>query len=81
MEEERTKRFTAAGRNSSVHVICERYNVGDVPLCPKCGAELVVAFTWTEANERGRHPGIFCPSNDRHFQVLFNVASRNPKES
>jgi hypothetical protein len=68
-----SERFKAVGVNRDVHVICTRHQAGDVPLCPRCGTELLIAYTWDEANRHSIHPGIFCPSEDKHFQILFNV--------
>ena len=67
------RRFRAVGKSASVHVICERYNAGDIPVCPVCGEDLVVAYKWVDAREFDAHPGIFCPVDGSHFEVLFNV--------
>lgn len=75
-------RFTALGANASVNVICERWKSGEIAVCPKCGSDLIVAFTWEAANEFGIHPGIVCPLDNHHFQVVFNVAHKAaPNES
>ncbi len=76
-------RFKAIGANAGVEVICERFKAGEVAVCPKCDSDLIVAFTWETANEHGGHPGIFCPSDSRHYQVTFNIARQKqaaPKE-
>src|SRR5262249_9143292 len=76
MKDDKERRFKAFGANRSVEVICTRYRAGDVPLCPRCGAELLIAFNWEEANRHSIHPGIECPVDARHFQVLFNVVPK-----
>ncbi len=75
IEETEAKRFKATGSNASVNVICERHNAGEIAVCPKCDADLVVAFNWQDAQEHDGHPGIFCPTDTKHFQILFNVAA------
>ena len=72
MSEPSTNRFKAVGVNASAHVICERHNAGDIAICPICDAELVVAFTWPIAQKFNAHPGVFCPKDSKHYQVLFN---------
>lgn len=44
-------------------------------LCPRCGAELVVAIDIETARKFGVHPGIHCPVNLKHVSVFFNLAS------
>jgi hypothetical protein len=67
------QRFKATGTNADVDVLCKRHRAGDIPLCPRCAAELLIAYTWDEANRHSIHPGVCCPKDDRHFQILFNV--------
>lgn len=74
MAQEKKTRFKAIGPNASVHVICERHNAGEVAVCPKCDSDLVIAFKWEDANKHSGHPGIFCPNDSKHFQIMFNVA-------
>ncbi len=71
------KRFRATGHNASVNVICERHHAGDIAICPHCGTDLVIAFTWDAASKYDGHPGIFCPNDSRHFQALFNVGEKS----
>jgi hypothetical protein len=51
------------------------HNEGNVLLCPKCGAELIVALTLEEANHSKVHPGIFCPNNSDHVFETVNLVS------
>jgi hypothetical protein len=51
------------------------HNEGSVLLCPKCGAELIVALTLEEANQSKVHPGIFCPNNSDHVFETVNLVS------
>ena len=73
------KRFTAIGQDAGVHAICERHAAGEIPVCPRCGSDLVIAFGWEEANALGIHPGIVCPEDSTHFQALFNVSCPSRK--
>lgn len=41
---------------------------GKHPLCPKCGAELVVALSIEEAKKLKTNPGIRCPKDAKHFE-------------
>jgi hypothetical protein len=75
-EETVPTRFRAIGPNSSVSVICERYNAGEIPICPVCGHDLAIAYTWKDAAPLGIHPGVCCMTDSRHFQILFNVVVR-----
>lgn len=71
-----SKRFKAIGANASVDVICKRRTDGEIAICPQCETDLVFAFTWDVANKYNRHPGIFCPTDSRHYQVWFNIAEK-----
>lgn len=75
-QEAHVTRFKAIGPNASVHVICERRSAGEIATCPKCGADLMVALTWKDAREYDSHPGVFCPKDSKHFQILLNVVDR-----
>lgn len=44
-------------------------------LCPKCRAQLIIAANPQAANASGVHPGIHCPVDQRHVNVLFNLSS------
>jgi hypothetical protein len=76
MTDEHESRFVAIGNNASIDVICNRRRAGDIPICPKCRADLLVAYTWEQANRYSIHPGIVCPTDAKHFQVLFNVQQK-----
>ena len=69
-------RFKAIGHNASVEAICTRFNAGDIPTCPVCGNDLIVANGWQDARPFDAHPGIFCKTDPKHFRVLFNVEAR-----
>lgn len=43
-------------------------------LCPICGTELIIALDIKTANEKGVHPGIFCPNNQSHIHRLVSLA-------
>lgn len=42
-------------------------------LCPKCGAELVVAPDLESANKHRIHPGIYCPRSPTHVHELLEI--------
>jgi hypothetical protein len=67
------KRFKAHGSNGTLDVISQRHAAGDIPVCPKCDANLVIALSWSEASALNAHPGVFCPNDQRHFQILVNL--------
>lgn len=77
MQKTGENRFEASGLNASVHVLCERHNRGEIAVCPKCSSDLIVAFDWDIANKHSGHPGIFCPKDAKHFQILFNIQRKN----
>ncbi len=55
----------------SFRKVCELHPKGVIIRCPKCKAQLTVALTAKEANEKKVHPGIYCPNNRRHvFTIL-----------
>ena len=72
------KRFLAIGSNASVHAICDRVSRGEVAVCPRCKSDLHVALTWDQAIKLDMHPGIVCPTDKKHFEVIFNIASKVP---
>jgi DNA-directed RNA polymerase subunit RPC12/RpoP len=41
---------------------------GKHPLCPKCGAKLIVALSLEDAKRLKTNPGIRCPNDPRHFE-------------
>jgi ribosomal protein S27AE len=41
---------------------------GKRPLCPKCGAELIVALSIEEAKRLKSNPGMRCPKDPKHFE-------------
>ncbi len=71
--EPQTIRFKAVGASSSVHVILERHSTGEIAVCPICDRDLVVALNWKQAKAHDGHPGVFCPVDHRHFQILLNI--------
>ncbi len=71
--EPETIRFKAVGASSSVHVILERHSTGEIAVCPICDRDLVVVLSWKQAKAHDRHPGVFCPVDDRHFQILLHI--------
>lgn len=63
--------FVYDGSADSLRKVCDLHPRGVVIRCPKCKAELVVALTVEEANQRKVHPGIYCPNDKRHvFTIL-----------
>jgi hypothetical protein len=48
----------------------------DVPvLCPKCGAELIVALDHESANRHKVHTGIYCSKDRKHVCELIEIRS------
>jgi hypothetical protein len=40
-------------------------------LCPVCQTELIVALSWEEGANKGVHPGVYCPKNEKHvFRMM-----------
>jgi predicted RNA-binding Zn-ribbon protein involved in translation (DUF1610 family) len=48
--------------------------VGGKVLCPKCGAELIIAANKAAAEKMCTSPGILCPVNKRHMERVFILA-------
>jgi hypothetical protein len=71
------KRFKATGQNANINIICERHDAGYIAICPHCETDLVIAFTWEAAKRHDGHPGIFCPKDSRHFQIVFNIGVKS----
>ena len=64
-------RFRAIGRNATLEAIYERHQKGEIATCPKCGEDLVLAFSWRDCrNDPHGHPGVFCPIDGEHFYIL-----------
>lgn len=49
---------------------------GATVVCPKCGAELILALTAEAASKHKVHPGIYCPTNLKHVTTTFELASK-----
>ena len=47
---------------------------GKHPVCAKCGTRLKCALTPEEARESDFPPGIYCPKQMSHCQVVINFA-------
>lgn len=48
-------------------------------LCPVCHSELDVVLSWDEARSVGKHPGIYCPSQQpSHVYRMFNIPRDPP---
>ena len=67
-------RFVAVGENSGFKMICERYDAGDIPVCPVCGEDLLVLLSWEEARKAGGSPGVYCNADSKHCCIHFNVS-------
>ena len=46
---------------------------GKHPLCPKCGAELIVALSVEEAKRLKTNPGMRCPKDPKHFESTLSL--------
>lgn len=44
-------------------------------VCPKCGAELIIALTAEEAERPKVHPGIYCPADLKHLTITIELKS------
>jgi hypothetical protein len=47
---------------------------GKHPVCAKCGTRLQVALTPQQAKANGHPPGVYCPTNSSHCQIVLNFA-------
>jgi len=48
---------------------------GKHPVCPKCGARLLVALSAAEAKRQRTPPGIRCPNDPKHFDSTAYLTS------
>jgi len=46
---------------------------GTTILCPKCGAELIVALDAEAAEKHKVHPGIYCTKTPKHFYEVHEL--------
>ena len=49
---------------------------GKHPVCSKCGARLRCALTPEAAKESGNPPGVSCPTNLSHCEIVVNFARK-----
>ena len=52
---------------------------GRYPVCKRCGARLEFALSPTEAKEKRIAPGVRCPRNLNHFQIVVEFGSDDAK--
>lgn len=63
--------FFYDGSANSLREACALHQRGIAIRCPKCRAQLIVALTVEEANQKKVHPGIYCPNDRTHvFTIL-----------
>jgi hypothetical protein len=53
-----------------LHSIRDMCAKGFFPVCPRCGTRLEFALSPTEAKEKRVAPGLRCPKDLRHCQVV-----------
>ncbi|MFC5457310.1 hypothetical protein [Prosthecobacter fluviatilis] len=58
----------------SVEVIQERAALGMHPVCACCGARLEYALSPAETKKHGTYPGVRCPVNLGHCQIVVDFA-------
>jgi hypothetical protein len=52
---------------------------GRFPVCKRCGARLEFALTPAEAKDKRIPPGVRCPRNLNHCQIVVEFGSDDPK--
>jgi len=83
--------FVYDGTPEGTRNACDRSKNGERILCPRCGAELIVAPDVDSANKYNVLPGIYCPNSAEHvcrrFELgirvrdLLDAPNREPKTS
>lgn len=61
--------------NGDVALTLELVAKGEQVFCPVCGAGLWVRAGTESGHQPPIHPGIQCPNNPAHVQVLLNIGS------
>ena len=64
------------GSTEMLRNIPELVSEGVKLLCPKCGAELLIAMDSESAAHLRMPPGIFCSRNARHFYEIHEIRNR-----
>jgi hypothetical protein len=63
--------FTFDGSTDNLQKALDVNARGGRVLCPKCGAELIIAANKAAAKIMGISPGILCPMDKKHMQRVF----------
>ena len=67
------ERYIYRGSAESLAKALELHGKGIPVYCPICEAPLKILATREEAGGEQRHPGIYCPVDERHVLELFNL--------
>jgi len=57
----------------------EAAKAGRKVLCRQCGSQLLFVTDGKLAAQLKRHPGIYCPKDDRHIAVLFELKANRKR--